>query len=57
MPADSAHLRLDRPSDGVVVLTLDNPEMRNAMSEEMTASWVRAIDRAGRRPRPSGWSW
>ena len=41
---DSAHLKLDRPSDGVVVLTLDNPEMRNAMSEEMTDSWVRAID-------------
>lgn len=38
------HLRLDRPSDGVVVLTLDNPEMRNAMSEEMTESWVRAVD-------------
>ena len=39
-----AHLRLERPSEGVVVLTLDNPEMRNAMSEEMTDSWVRAID-------------
>ncbi|MCW2833752.1 MAG: short chain enoyl-CoA hydratase / Enoyl-CoA hydratase [Nocardioides sp.] len=39
-----AHLRLDRPADGVVRLTLDNPDMRNAMSEEMTASWVRAID-------------
>src|SRR5688572_32423248 len=38
------HLRLDRPSSGVVRLTLDNPEMRNAMSDEMTASWVRAID-------------
>ena len=39
-----AHLRLDRPSPGVVRLTLDNPVMRNAMSDEMTASWVRAID-------------
>ena len=38
------HLRLDSPSEGVVVLTLDNPEMRNAMSEEMTDSWVRVID-------------
>jgi enoyl-CoA hydratase len=38
------HLRLDRPSPGVVRLTLDNPDMRNAMSDEMTASWVRAID-------------
>lgn len=41
---DLAHLRLERPSEGVVLLTLDNPEMRNAMSEEMTASWVAAID-------------
>ena len=42
--AQYQHLRLDRPSPGVVRLTLDNPEMRNAMSDEMTASWVRAID-------------
>ena len=42
--ADLQHLRLERPSEGVVVLTLDNPEMRNAMSEEMTESWVRALD-------------
>lgn len=41
---DYAHLRLDRPAPGVARLTLDNPDMRNAMSEEMTASWVRAID-------------
>ena len=26
------------------MLTLNNPEMRNAMSDEMTRSWVRAID-------------
>lgn len=38
------HLTLDRPSPGVAVLTLDNPDQRNMMSEEMTASWVRAID-------------
>ena len=42
--ADLTHLRLDRTDDGVAVLTLDNPDMRNAMSDEMTASWVRAID-------------
>lgn len=41
---DLTHLRLERPSEGVVLLSLDNPGMRNAMSEEMTASWVRAID-------------
>ena len=42
--ADYTHLRLDRPSPGVAVLTLDNPDMRNAMSDEMTASWTRAVD-------------
>ena len=42
--AKYTHLRLDRPAPGVVRLTLDNPDMRNAMSDEMTASWVRAID-------------
>lgn len=43
-PRDLVHLRLERPSEGVVLLTLDNPGMRNAMSEEMTDSWVRAVD-------------
>ena len=38
------HLRLERPSEGVALLTLDNPDMRNAMSDEMTSSWVAAID-------------
>ena len=38
------HLRLERPSAGVALLVLDNPDMRNAMSDEMTASWVAAID-------------
>lgn len=38
------HLRLERPSDGVALLVLDNPDQRNAMSDEMTASWVAAID-------------
>jgi enoyl-CoA hydratase len=41
---DLTHLRLERPAPGVVRLVLDNPEQRNAMSEEMTASWVRAVD-------------
>jgi enoyl-CoA hydratase len=43
-PSEYQHLRLDRPATGVVRLTLDNPGMRNAMSEEMTASWVGAVD-------------
>lgn len=38
------HLRLERPADGVAVLTLDNPDQRNAMSDEMTESWARAVD-------------
>jgi len=42
--AETPHLRIDRPSDGVVLLTLDNPGQRNAMSDEMTASWVAAVD-------------
>ncbi len=42
--ADLTHLRLERPSAGVALLTLDNPDQRNAMSEEMTRSWVAAID-------------
>ncbi len=42
--ADYEHLRLDTPAEGVALLTLDNPDQRNAMSEPMTASWVSAID-------------
>lgn len=38
------HLRLERPADGVCRLVLDNPGQRNAMTDQMTASWVRAID-------------
>ncbi|RJS46673.1 enoyl-CoA hydratase/isomerase family protein [Nocardioides cavernaquae] len=39
-----AHLRVDRPSPGVVLITLDNPTQRNAMSDEMTRSWVAAVE-------------
>ena len=42
--SETPHLRIDRPSDGVVLLTLDNPDQRNAMSDEMTSSWVAAVD-------------
>ncbi len=42
--AHHTHLRIDRPAESVVRLTLDNPDQRNAMSPEMTQSWVRAID-------------
>jgi enoyl-CoA hydratase/carnithine racemase len=42
--SETPHLRIDRPSDGVVLLTLDNPHRRNAMSDRMTSSWVAAVD-------------
>ena len=42
--ADYEHLRLDRTPDGVALLTLDNPDQRNAMSDRMTDSWSAAID-------------
>ena len=41
---DYPHLRLERPSEGVALLVLDNPEQRNAMSDQMTESWVAAVD-------------
>lgn len=44
MAPELVHLRLDRPREGVAVVTLDNPGQRNAMSDEMTTSWGRAID-------------
>jgi enoyl-CoA hydratase len=41
--SDLTHLRVERPSPGVALLVLDNPELRNAMSDEMTSSWVAAV--------------
>jgi enoyl-CoA hydratase/carnithine racemase len=38
------HLRIERPAEGVARLVLDNPAQRNAMSEQMTESWVSAVD-------------
>ena len=38
------HLRLERPAEGVARLVLDNPSQRNAMSDQMTASWVTAVE-------------
>ncbi len=40
----AAHLRVERPAPGVALLTLDNPEQRNAMSDQMTTSWVAAVE-------------
>lgn len=36
-------LRVERPRPGVAVITLDDPSRRNVMSDEMTASWSRAV--------------
>jgi enoyl-CoA hydratase/carnithine racemase len=44
------HLRLERPIDGVARLVLDNPGQRNAMSDQMTESWVAAIDQLAADP-------
>lgn len=38
------HLLVERPRDGVALITLDNPGQRNAMSATMTASWARAVE-------------
>lgn len=48
--SDFTHLRLDRPAEGVALLTLANPDVRNAMSDEMTASWVRAVNQLATDP-------
>jgi enoyl-CoA hydratase len=36
-------LSVERPSAGVVLLTLDLPDRRNAMTDELTAAWVEAV--------------
>lgn len=36
-------LLVDRPLEGVVLLTLDLPDRRNAMTDELTAAWVDAV--------------
>jgi len=41
--AGLADLRVERPADGVALVTLDLPERRNMMSAAMTASWGRAM--------------
>lgn len=36
-------LRIDRPAEGVVLLTLALPDVRNAMTAELTAAWEQAV--------------
>lgn len=38
-----SHLEVTRPEPGVVLVTLDNPEQRNAMSGPMTQAWQAAM--------------
>jgi enoyl-CoA hydratase/carnithine racemase len=37
-------LKVARPSDGVVLLTLDLPDRRNAMTEELTQAWGTTVE-------------
>lgn len=37
-------LNVDRPSEGVVLLTLDLPDRRNAMTDELTEAWGSAVE-------------
>lgn len=40
-----APLRVERPGDGLVLLTLDLPDVRNAMTGELTQAWVEEVAR------------
>ncbi len=42
--ADRDHLRVQRMASGLVVVTLDYPDRRNAMSAPMTAAWGRLAE-------------
>jgi enoyl-CoA hydratase len=44
-------LRTERAGDGVVLLTLDLPERRNAMTAELTAAWAEALSAVAADPR------
>lgn len=37
-------LKVERPSEGVVLLTLDLPDVRNAMTDELTAAWASTVE-------------
>ena len=37
-------LKVERPSEGVVLLTLDLPDIRNAMTDELTAAWGSTVE-------------
>lgn len=37
-------LKVERPSEGVVLLTLDLPDRRNAMTDELTSAWGSTVE-------------
>src|SRR4051812_45451255 len=43
MTEPASHVRLEHPREGVALLTLDNPDQRNAMSAPMTDAWSEAL--------------
>jgi enoyl-CoA hydratase len=56
MTEPAAPLRVERPADGVVLLTLALPERRNAMTTELTQAWADAVQ-PSRATAPCAWSW
>lgn len=44
MRGDPGPLLVERRNSGVTLLTLNRPDRRNAMTEEMTAAWSEAMD-------------
>jgi enoyl-CoA hydratase len=40
---NATYLRIERPSEGVVLVTLDNPDQRNAMNDPMTQAFGSAM--------------
>lgn len=43
-PQTTGPLRVERHDDGVVLLTLDLPDRRNAMTGELTSAWAEAVE-------------
>lgn len=50
MTESAATVLLDRPAEGIVVLTLHNPPLRNAMTDEVTAAWRERLAEVRRDP-------
>jgi enoyl-CoA hydratase len=44
------HVRIDEVEDGIVVLTIDRPDRRNALSSKVLAELYEAVDRIGGDP-------